>query len=280
MGRHHLEALGRRKTWRVAGIVDPHPGFDVPVASAKRWADLFAMLAETRPRAAIVAVPPDVHEEVSRACLAAGCHVLVEKPICPSCESARRLAADFQRTGVVLFGGHSERFHPVFEALCRELPRIGEVRRIEAVRQGPPPPRTDTGGVVFDLAVHDLDLLFRLAGATLRVVGAECDASRVSCRADLEWTTGVASLEAAWRPQRRRTLRAIGTQGTLDADFLAPSLTLTDVRGVWRQKLTWRDPLESEHAAFRAACEGRFDAVADLAPQIEALRLAEGILRA
>lgn len=278
MGRHHLGALTRRKTWNLVGIVDPHPTREALPASVKHGVDLHAMLAEVRPCAAIVAVPPGAHEDVARICLAADCHVLLEKPICPTFETARRLATDFKQAGLVLFGGHSERFHPVFEALRRELPRIGKVQRIEAVRQGPRPPRSETGGVVLDLAVHDLDLILRLVGETVQVAGAQREASQLSCRADLVWKTGAARVEAAWGPQRRRTLRVVGTSGVLDADFLAPSLTLIDAKGAWRQKLTWRDPLESEHAAFRAACEGASDAVADLAPQIETLRLAEGIL--
>jgi predicted dehydrogenase len=283
MGHHHLGALTRRKTWKVVGIVDPFPKNDEFPESVKQGSDLPAMLAEVRPHAAIVAVPPGSHDEVSRICLAAGCPVLLEKPICPSYEQASRLARDFRQAGVVLFGGHSERFHPVFQALQLHLPRIGRVQRIEALRQGPPP-RMDQGGVVFDLAVHDLDLILRMVGLPLEVARAVVEGRRnstlASCRAELEWPTGAAAVEAAWSPQRRRTLRVIGTNGVLDADFLAPSLTLTDARGVWRQTLTWLDPLESEHAAFRAACEGTFDAVADLGPQIEALRLAEQILQA
>lgn len=278
MGRHHLGALTRRKTWNLVGTVDPHPTREALPASVKHGVDLHALLAEVGPCAAIVAVPPGAHEDVARSCLAAGCHVLLEKPICPTFQAARRLAADFKQAGRVLFGGHSERFHPVFEALRRELPRIGAVRRIEAVRQGPRPPRSDTGGVVLDLAIHDLDLILRLVGGAVRVDGAQSDASRLSCVADLGWEAGAARVDAAWGPQRRRTMRVVGTDGVLAADFLAPSLTLADAQGVWRQKLTWSDPLEREHAAFRAACEGTFDAAADLAPQIEALRLAEGIL--
>jgi len=284
MGRHHLSALTRRKTWNVAGIVDSHLKLnDIPDLT-KHGSDLPAMLAEVHPFAAIVAVPPGAHDEVARTCLGAGCHVLLEKPICPSFEQANRLARDFRQAGLVLFGGHSERFHSVYSALLEALPRLGQVCRIEALRQGPCPPRVEPGGVVFDLAVHDLDLIARLVPENVRVASAVVDRredpSLGSCRAELEWSTGAATVEAAWRPLRRRTLRVVGTQGVLDADFLAPSLTLSDAKGVWRQKLAWRDPLETEHAAFRAACDGTFDAVADLAPQIEALRLAERILQA
>ena len=283
MGRHHLEALSRGRTWNLAGIVDPNLPLDVSASSVKQGRDLRVLLAESRPFAAIVAVPPESHDAVSRICLESGCHVLLEKPICPSHEQAIRLQRDFRRSGVVLFGGHSERFHPVFECLRLQLSRIGEVQRIEAIRQGAIPQRTERGGVVFDLAVHDLDLIVRLVGKPLQVTGAVVEGgtntSPVSCRADLAWESGAAVVEASWKPQRRRTLRVIGTHGVLDADFLAPSLTLTDAKGVWRQKLTWTDPLESEHATFLAACQGGFDALADLAPQIEAVRLAERILR-
>lgn len=283
MGRHHLDALRRRKTWNLTGIVDPHVAFDRPVGTERHGSDLPALLAALRPAAAIVAVPPRSHDEVARTCLEAGCHVLLEKPICPSWEQAKRLEEEFDKAGLVLFGGHSERFHPVYQALQLHLPRVGEVQRIEAVREGPPPPRSVEGGVVFDLAVHDLDLIARLVGQAPRVAGASLggpSGAPRACRADLVWRNGTASVEAAWKPLRRRTLRVVGSDGVLEADFLAPQLLLVDKRGRWQQSLSWRDPLESEHAAFRAACEGAFDAKTDLAPQIDALRLAERIVRA
>ena len=283
MGRHHLGALGRRPTWALAGVVDPLAPLDRVDPAVPQGSDLAGMLQDLRPQGAIVAVPPSAHEAVARACLDAGCHVLLEKPLCPTHARAKALAPSFQEAGRVLFGGHSERFHPVFAALCEHLADIGAVRRIEAVRHGPMPPRAQPGGVVLDLAVHDLDLIARLAAAPLEVVAVEHSRDPASpeapVRAHLAWATGEAQVEATWKPLRRRSLRVVGTSGVLEADFLAPSLTRLDARGAWRQKLSWFDPLETEHAAFRMACEGRFDAVADLAPQIESLRLAEAILR-
>lgn len=286
MGRHHLGALARGRSWTLTGIVDSHQGLERLAPTVRQGSDLRGLLGELRPDAAIVAVPPSSHDEVARICLEAGCHVLLEKPICPSHAMARRLADEVRGQGMVLFGGHSERFHPVFAALKAQLPRLGAIQRIETLRQGPKPPRVGEGGVVFDLAIHDLDLIVRMVHSPIRVIGAHRlhDAPSGnggdSVCAELEWSSGSVTVRSSWNPSRRRQIRVVGTNGELEADFLAPSLVFFDARGVWRQELPNFDPLETEHAAFRAACEGKFDAVADLEPQIEALRLAERILRA
>lgn len=280
MGRYHLGALNRRKTWNVVGIVDLDPRRLMGLGCAVDC-DLERALASFRPDAVVVAVPPDLHESIARTCLGHGCHVLLEKPIGPSFEIASRLAEDFRRAGRVLFGGHSERFHPLFQALCARSGMVGEIVRVEAVRYGPLPERISGGGVVMDLATHDLDLVCRIVGQPLRVEGAEIERlgwTEARMLAELAWDGGKALLDAGWRLERQRLFCVTGKRGTLEADLLGRSLVLRTARGEEWINVPWSDPLEAEQAAFRAACEGLFDASADLAPQIEAVGLAERIL--
>lgn len=280
MGGYHLQAIRRGGIWDVAGVVDLDStrlvGLGCPVDS-----ELIRALESLRPAAAIVAVPPGQHGVVARTCLDHGCHVLLEKPICSSFEASCDLAASFRREGRVLFGGHSERFHPAFLALRGQLGRIGDVVRVESVRYGPRPENVPEGGVVLDLAIHDLDLLSRVVECDLHVEGAEIERvgwHEARVLAELGWSRGKGLVDAAWRLERQRVLCVTGKKGNLEADLLARTLSLRTPAGEERIDFAWNDPLEAEQAAFLAACEGRFDAATDLRPQIEAIRVAEQIL--
>lgn len=280
MGKFHRDAVRRGTAWSLAGIVDLDPNRLMGLGCAVDC-DLERALGSLRPDAVVVAVPPELHESIARVCLAHGCHVLLEKPICPSFPTASRLSDDFRRAGRVLFGGHSERFHPVFQALRARSAMVGEIVRVEAVRYGPLPERVSEGGVVMDLAIHDLDLVRRVVGVPMRVEGAEIERigwTEARMLAELAWDGGKALVDAGWRLERQRVLCVTGKRGTLEADLLGRSLVLRTPCGEEWIKVPWSDPLEAEQAAFRAACEGMFDAEADLAPQIEAVDLAERIL--
>lgn len=285
MGRFHVDAVGRGAIWSLKGVVDRHLDRCVGIPRHLVGDSLHEMLARFTPDAVVVAVPPDFHEEVARVCLEHGCHVLIEKPICPTLVQAQGLAGDFFQAGQILFGGHSERFNPVFVALCANLGRIGKLQKIEAAREGMAPPKPPAGGVVFDLAVHDLDLIRRLAGERLeleRGVGSKRTNGRiaVSTEAWLRWSSGCATLRASWGEHRERRIRVTGSDGVLEADLLGRALSFMSGSVIEAIPLEWSDPLEAEHASFLAACRGEGDPRIDLEPQIEAVGLAEDILAA
>jgi len=278
MGKNHLAALSRGRFWRLIGVYDRHP-CKMEVAND----DLAGWLEERHPDAAIVAVPPEAHEEVARSCLAAHCHVLLEKPLCPSAQAAAALARDFAGADRVLFGGHTERFNPVFRALNAHTERIGPLRSIRAWRVGPTPDRIDTGGVVLDLAIHDLDLVQRLARERMESIGSACVKQAgevVEVRASLSAKDVSVEVFAKWDEPRCRGIRLEGTRGSMEADLLERSLVLRTENVESKIDIDWTDPLEAEHEAFASACAGSFDFVADLESQIRAIELAESILSA
>ena len=64
-----------------------------------------------------VAAPPNLHHEIVMKLLAAGKHVLVEKPIAENPEQAAEMADLARDKGLVLQVGHIERFNPALDAL-------------------------------------------------------------------------------------------------------------------------------------------------------------------
>src|SRR5207248_2608437 len=105
------------------------------------------------------AVPTKLHRSVACECLAAGIPVLVEKPMARSLEEADAMIAAAAHAGVPLAVGHTERFNPAVAA-ARSL--VDDPRFIEVHRLGTFPDRSLDIDVVFDLMIHDLDVLLSL----------------------------------------------------------------------------------------------------------------------
>jgi predicted dehydrogenase len=99
---------------------------------------------------------------VARDCLAAGVHVLAEKPITVTVEQADELIALAEAKDLVLQVGHLERFNPAWLAV---KDRITRPVFIEAHRMAPFKARGIDVSVVLDLMIHDLDLILPLAGS-------------------------------------------------------------------------------------------------------------------
>jgi predicted dehydrogenase len=119
--------------------------------------------------AASVAVPTASHREVASRLIAAGVHVLVEKPIAARLEEGRDIVALAERAGLVLAVGHTERHNPAVQAL---LEQSKDPRFIEVHRLGSFSPRSLDIDVVLDLMIHDLDVVATLVGSGIRSVDA------------------------------------------------------------------------------------------------------------
>jgi predicted dehydrogenase len=140
-------------------------------------------------QAVSVCVPTPQHAEVASACLEAGLHVLVEKPIAHAPDEARRLHELARRRGRVLQVGHVERFNPAMRAAAAHLvaPRFVECHRLARFGR-----RGADVAVVLDLMIHDLDLL-------LAVIGSEVESIDAAGVAVLSGTTDIANARLRFR---------------------------------------------------------------------------------
>ena len=96
------------------------------------------------PDAVLVCSPNETHAEVVLDALAAGAHVLVEKPLCLTERDAARIVTARDRAGLVVQVGYMKRFDPAYEALLDDL--AGRVRRAAARHEHDLRPRA--GGLV------------------------------------------------------------------------------------------------------------------------------------
>jgi predicted dehydrogenase len=170
MGRFHAEKLAASANAELVAVAD------ADVARAKEIAGALGCAHETDYRsllpkieAACVAVPTEKHHDVVRACLEAGVHVLVEKPLSRTLDEADALLALARAKGLVLQVGHLQRFNPAFQALAAQG---GRPLFIDIERLAPFKARGTDVDVVLDLMIHDLDLVLALARAPVEQVSA------------------------------------------------------------------------------------------------------------
>ena len=147
-------ALGRRPGPRARGQGGRRRRSTVRVTD-----DLGAVLSDDRVDAVAVATPAWTHFEVALACLEAGKHVLVEKPLRVLGGRGRELVAATARSGLVLMCDHTYCYTPAVRKLGELLGR--RPRRPPVLRLGPHQPRSGPGGRrhLWDLAAHDLSIL-------------------------------------------------------------------------------------------------------------------------
>src|SRR3954467_15101857 len=131
--------------------------------------------------------------------------VLVEKPFARTLAEADEMIAAAAASGVPLAVGHTERFNP---ALAAARPLITDPRFIEVHRLGAFPERSLDIDVVFDLMIHDLDVVLSLVDSdveSLEAVGVPVITNRVDiANARLRFATGCIVTLTASRISRDR----------------------------------------------------------------------------
>ena len=102
------------------------------------------------------ATPTVSHAAIAQDLISHGIHVLVEKPLTMDLDAAQSLVTAAEKNDVTLAVGHVERFNPAFVAAQKKIDRP---TYIETARTAGFSFRSTDIGVVFDLMIHDLDLV-------------------------------------------------------------------------------------------------------------------------
>lgn len=230
LGRIHARILSKLEGATLAGVVDPVEASRQEVASTYEtaaFADHRSLAGKVD--AAIIATPTRHHCQVARELLAAGIHLLVEKPLAASTSQAAELVELARRHNVVLQVGHVERFNPAFAAA---QPYLREPKYIEAVRRSGFSFRSTDIGVVFDLMIHDLDLIVSLVQSPVRRVDALGIAlfgrHEDVVHARLTFENGCVAVLSASRASRSaaRTLQVWSSRGLASLDLAAHTVDL------------------------------------------------------
>lgn len=169
-GRNHARHLREVESAELVGVFDVRAERSQAVA-AELGVRTFHNLEETlgAVRAVSVVIPTTDHAATARAAFARGVDVLLEKPITRTVEEADELIALAAGKGRILQVGHLERFNPGVAAAraVTHNPLFFEVHRLGVFS-----PRSLDVDVVFDLMIHDLDLILWMVEAPVRDVRA------------------------------------------------------------------------------------------------------------
>lgn len=306
MGANHARVLADLDGVELVGVADADPARVAKAVGGRPiagFADVGTLLAETNPDFVCVVVPTGLHEEVAGAVIAAGVHVLVEKPIAATLDGGRRLAKAARSRGVLLTVGHIERFNPAIQELKARLAagQGGRVIQVRARRVGPFPHRIRDVGVIHDLAPHDIDIMRYLLADDIERVYAEVRRHINTDNEDLfagmvRFHGGALGLlEINWlTPMKERTLSVLCEKGMFVADYAAQSLAFyenyaaTAREGVYatvtegpmtRYPIANREPLRAELEAFRDAIRDGGPAPVSAEDGIAALEIAEALVR-
>jgi predicted dehydrogenase len=170
LGRFHAQKYAQIPGCELVAVVDGREQVRNAVAAEVRStpiADYRQLLGKVD--AVSVVTPTPAHFEIAEAFVAAGAHVLVEKPITETPAQARALIARAAASQRILQVGHLERFN---SAILAAEPHISAPRFMECQRLAPYKERGTDVNVVLDLMIHDIDLVQSLAGSEIESIDA------------------------------------------------------------------------------------------------------------
>ncbi|MCG7426846.1 Gfo/Idh/MocA family oxidoreductase [Helcobacillus sp. ACRRO] len=305
MGRHHARNLMNLEGVDLVAVADPGgdphgaaPGYDILPGVEE--------LVKTGIDYAVVAVPTAFHHDVAMTLAEAGVHTLVEKPLAFDIDEAEAITEAFESRGLIGAVGYIERYNPALQAMRKRLEdgQLGELYQITTRRQGIFPARIADVGVVKDLATHDLDLTAWVAQSHFQSVAAVSTGKSGREYEDMVSVTGrlengiITNHLVNWlSPFKERTTVVTGEKGALVGDTVTADLwfyengesttnmwdSFASFRGVSegdkiRYALNRKEPLATEHEAFRDAVLGTGDNYVTMRDGLHTVRAVEAVL--
>ncbi len=236
LGQHHARIYASLPNVEFVGIFETSDERAAEICG-RHGCQRFATLEELGAAcdAVSVVVPTDLHEKVALPLLAAGCHLMIEKPICASLAEAERVLAAAREHDRIVQVGHIEHFNPVMGFLEKE---VVAPKFITAERLAPFTPRGTEVGVVLDLMIHDIGIVLQLVQSPVKKIES-VGVSLVSktediANARIEFENGcVANLSTSRMSLKKvREIRVFQESGYFSFDFMRQSGHLVRTTGL------------------------------------------------
>lgn len=241
IGRHHARILAGLPDVKLVGVVDADPEAAHAVAT-QYGASPFTKTAELADKvdAVTIAVPTIYHYPAACEFLRRGIATLVEKPLAFSTNEAREMARLAKENGAILQVGHVERFNPAWADVEG---KIDMPIFVEAQRFSEYPFRSIDVSVVFDLMIHDLDLVLQMVAspvAEVEAVGCAVLSPTVdAAEARLRFENGAFAVISANRVHDRpvRRIRFWGRTQSGEVDLFRRTTLVRSVEGKLPEQL-------------------------------------------
>jgi predicted dehydrogenase len=158
MGKNHVRVIkSLPEQYELVAVFDR----DAATVSQLGLSDIAAPTAQDlfeKADAVAIAAPSSLHTALAIEAAGNGLHALVEKPLALSSAGARQIVDAFERSGTKLLVGHVERYNPVITELSKILVHENIIG-VQIERCSPKDLRISDTDVVFDLMIHDIDIL-------------------------------------------------------------------------------------------------------------------------
>ncbi|HLS29154.1 MAG TPA: Gfo/Idh/MocA family oxidoreductase [Opitutales bacterium] len=271
LGQHHARIYSELPDCELVGIYETDDDRAAEISAkynCRRFSTLEEMAQECD--AVSVVVPTDLHCKIAVPLLEAGCHLLIEKPLCSSLEEAEQILSAAKKKSRIVQVGHVEHFNPVM-AFLEEA--VDQPRYITADRLAPFQLRGAEVGVVLDLMIHDIGILLQLVKSPVKridSVGVNVLSSTEDiANARILFENGcVANLNASRVSEKKlREIRVFQSTAYLSLDFMNQSghLIRKDGFQLNREEIPIErdEPLKLELSAFLKSIQKSLDPKVD-----------------
>ena len=208
--------------------------------SVDAYTDFDEMLRDADLDAVAIATPLKTHYALAKACLSAGKHVLLEKPMAATSEQCKELNELAKLAGLTLMVGHTYLFSDPVRKIAEIIRSgdIGELRYINCQRLNLGLFKQDIN-VAWDLAPHDISIILHVMGESPLVVNCQGNAH---INPEVEDVTNLsltfrgkrfATVQSSWlEPRKVRQMTFVGTRKMIVYDDLQPleKIRIYDVR--------------------------------------------------
>src|SRR5436309_205989 len=289
-GRNHARVYRELDGVELVGVFDENP--ERAAAVAAEFQTLVLTRLEELPgraEAVSVAVPTAAHADVGCQLLEMGLDVLVEKPMAVDLAEADALLAAARKNRRILQVGHVERFNPAVRAV---EPTLNRPLFFEVHRLGVFTPRSLDVDVIYDLMIHDLDILLALVKepvTEVKAVGIPVLTNKVDiAHARLEFVGGAVANVTASRvsTERVRKMRFFQQHEYISLDYARRDALRVGVKkpgpqpefGFQKLDAPAVEPLRAELEAFVDAARTRKESKTNGAAGRAALELASRVM--
>lgn len=211
--------------------------------------------------AVVIATPTTFHFELIKKTLLAGKHCFVEKPMTNNSIESKEIGKILNDNSNLIFQvGHSERFHG-FWSDVKSRENFSQATLAKFDRLAPYKGRGDDVDIIYDLMIHDYDLINFLDFGNLlsiRAWGKSCHTKMIDyCQAILQYPQSTVFVSASRsNVQEKRSAEIVFNDGVLEIDFMSEELRrskkgMEDSRQIYPKE----DHLLREHELFKSSIE-------------------------